>query len=60
MLAEPTGRRIRGKWLGFGKDLDINSGPGELIFQDASTSRATLDAYSRLPVTEPPTRSPTT
>jgi hypothetical protein len=28
MLAEPTGRRIRSKWLGFGKDLDINSGPG--------------------------------
>jgi hypothetical protein len=52
MLAEPTGRRMRGKWLGFGKDLDINSGPWELIFRDASTSRSTLDAYNRRPATD--------
>lgn len=49
MLAEPTGRRVRGKWVGFGKEMDINTGPWELIFQDASTSRATLDAYNRPP-----------
>jgi hypothetical protein len=36
-------------WLGFGNDLEINSGPWELIFRDASTSRATLDAYNRRP-----------
>jgi hypothetical protein len=49
MLAEPTGRRMRGKWVGFGKEMDINTGPWELIFRDASTTRATLDAYNRLP-----------
>jgi hypothetical protein len=49
MMAEPTGRRLRGKWVGFGKEMDINTGPWELIFRDASTSRATLDAYNRAP-----------
>jgi len=49
MLAEPTGRRISGKWVGFGKDMDVNTGPWELIFQDASSARATRDAYSRSP-----------
>src|SRR5436305_7865823 len=43
LLAEPTGRRIVGKWIGFGKELDVNTGPWELVFQDASTNRATLD-----------------
>jgi hypothetical protein len=47
MLAEPTGRRIRGKWVGFGKDMDVNTGPWELIFQDASTNQATLAAFNR-------------
>ncbi|MFD7922133.1 XRE family transcriptional regulator [Streptomyces sp. NPDC059740] len=49
MLVEPTGRRIAGKWVGFGKDFDVNTGPWELVFQDASTSKATLAAYNRLP-----------
>jgi len=49
MLAEPTGRRLAGKWVGFGKEMDINTGPWELIFQDASTARATLDRYNTRP-----------
>lgn len=49
MLAEPTGRRMAGKWVGFGKDMDVNTGPWELVFQDASTSKATLDRYNRAP-----------
>lgn len=49
MLAEPTGRRITGKWVGFGRAMDINTGPWELVFQDASTNKATLDRYNRLP-----------
>ncbi|MFF9647885.1 helix-turn-helix domain-containing protein [Streptomyces sp. NPDC014622] len=49
MLIEPTGRRIAGKWLGYGKDFEINSGPWELIFQAASTSKATLEEYDRRP-----------
>ncbi|MBO4205771.1 helix-turn-helix domain-containing protein [Micromonospora echinofusca] len=46
LLAEPTGRRMAGKWVGFGKDMDVNTGPWELVFRDASTSKATLDRYN--------------
>lgn len=49
MLAEPTGRRISGKWVGFGKEMDVNTGPWELIFQDASTTKATLNQYNHRP-----------
>lgn len=49
MLAEPTGRRMAGKWVGFGKEFDVNTGPWELRLMDASTNRATLDAYNRPP-----------
>lgn len=49
MLIEPTGTRMAGKWVGFGKDMDINSGPWELSLQDASTNQAALAKYSRIP-----------
>ncbi|MEU1600061.1 helix-turn-helix transcriptional regulator [Streptomyces sp. NPDC005708] len=49
MLAEPTGRRIAGKWVGFGKEMDVNTGPWELIFQESSTNKAALDKYNRRP-----------
>jgi transcriptional regulator with XRE-family HTH domain len=50
LLAEPTGRRLTGKWVGFGKDMDVNSGPWELSFLNASTTPAAIERYS-----EPPT-----
>ena len=40
---------MAGKWVGFGKDFDVNTGPWELVFQDASTTKATVDRYQRLP-----------
>lgn len=49
LLVEPTGRRMAGKWVGFGKDFDVNTGPWELVFQDASTTQETLERYSRPP-----------
>jgi hypothetical protein len=49
LLVEPTGRRMTGKWVGFGKEFDVNTGPWELVFQDASTNKATLAAYDRRP-----------
>lgn len=54
MFADPTGRRMSGKWVGFGKELEINSGPWELAFKDASTGRATLERYSIDPSAESP------
>jgi len=32
LLVEPTGRRMVGKWVGFGKEFDVNTGPWELVF----------------------------
>lgn len=49
LLVEPTGRRMAGKWVGFGKDFDVNTGPWELRLVDKSTSKATLERYSRAP-----------
>ncbi|WP_151475410.1 helix-turn-helix domain-containing protein [Streptomyces albicerus] len=49
MIVEPTGRRMAGKWAGFGKDHDVNTGPWELRFLDADTGKATLDRYNRPP-----------
>ncbi len=49
MLVEPTVTRMAGKWIGFGKSFDINSGPWELVLRDRSTSKATIDAFDRPP-----------
>jgi transcriptional regulator with XRE-family HTH domain len=49
LLSEPTGRRMTGKWVGFGKEMDVNTGPWELVFQDPSTNKATLDRYNHRP-----------
>ncbi|MFI7896448.1 helix-turn-helix domain-containing protein [Streptomyces sp. CACIS-1.16CA] len=48
-LIEPTGRRMAGKWVGFGKDFDVNSGPWELRLLDRSTERASIERYSASP-----------
>ncbi|RZB15718.1 XRE family transcriptional regulator [Streptomyces sp. F001] len=49
MLVEPTGRRMAGKWVGFGKEFDVNTGPWELRFMDADTSKATIAKYNKAP-----------
>lgn len=49
LLVEPTGRRMAGKWVGFGKEFDVNTGPWELRLMDTSTAKATLDTYNRPP-----------
>ncbi|MFJ6386462.1 helix-turn-helix domain-containing protein [Streptomyces sp. NPDC091972] len=49
MLVEPTGRRMAGKWVGFGKEFDVNTGPWELRLMDTSTGKATLASYNRPP-----------
>ncbi|MFF5441711.1 helix-turn-helix domain-containing protein [Streptomyces achromogenes] len=49
LLIEPTGRRMAGKWVGFGKDFDVNTGPWELRLVDQSTSKATVERYSSPP-----------
>lgn len=52
MLIEPTGRRMTGKWIGFGKEMDLNTGPWTLSYVDASTSKETLAKYSEQPAAD--------
>lgn len=47
MLADPTGRRFTGKWLGFGKEGEVNSGPWSLTFLEGSTSKASVQRYDK-------------
>lgn len=49
LVIELTDRRMSGKWVGFGKEFDINTGPWELVFQDASTSKVAMQKYNRPP-----------
>lgn len=49
MLIEPTGRKMSGQWVGFGKNFDVNTGPWSLTFRDGSTSKHTIELYNRKP-----------
>jgi transcriptional regulator with XRE-family HTH domain len=52
MLAEPSGRKMMGKWVGFGRDFDLNTGPWSLELVTADTSPEAMVSYSR-PVETP-------
>ncbi|MFE0025676.1 hypothetical protein [Amycolatopsis sp. NPDC059021] len=45
MIIDPSGRRMRGMWLGFGRDFAINSGQWHLTWEERSTSKNMLRAY---------------
>ncbi|WP_344100879.1 hypothetical protein [Nocardiopsis rhodophaea] len=53
LLIDPTGRRMSGKWAGFSKDSDINTGPWDLIFLDQAASKTTPYKYDRKPSDSP-------
>ncbi len=48
LVAGPGGSRLAGKWVGHGKDGDVNTGPWRLDFL-ASADRASVAAYDRPP-----------
>jgi hypothetical protein len=50
LLLEPTGRRMTGRWVGFGRDFDLNTGPWSLELVTSSVTDETMTEYSR-PVT---------
>lgn len=52
LLIDPTGRRMAGKWVGFGKEFEVNTGPWELRLLDRSTAEATLARFSAPPTSE--------
>lgn len=47
MLLEPSRTRMSGKWVGFGRDLDVNTGPWSLQLVDHDTSPETQETYNR-------------
>ncbi|MFH8805227.1 helix-turn-helix domain-containing protein [Streptomyces sp. NPDC017936] len=52
MLVDPTGRRLEGMWVGFGKDFSMNTGPWSLSFRTANRSRQSLAQYHRPPAAD--------
>jgi transcriptional regulator with XRE-family HTH domain len=54
MLAEPTGRRLAGRWIGFGRNLEINDGPWTLTRVDDSIDVATLEKWNHDPAADEP------
>ena len=47
LLLEPTGRRMTGRWVGFGRDFDLNTGPWNLELVTSSVTDETMKEYSR-------------
>lgn len=49
LLQDPTGRQLAGKWVGFGKELEVNSGPWTLRLVDAEFSDEAVRRWNREP-----------
>jgi len=47
LLLEPTGHRMAGKWVGFGRDFDLNTGPWTLELVTADTGRDAMAEWNR-------------
>lgn len=48
LVADPSGSRLAGKWVGHGKNGEVNTGPWQFDYQAAAT-RATIAEYGRPP-----------
>lgn len=49
MLLDPTGRRMAGKWVGFGRDMSVNTDAWVLTLVDSSVDEAALERWNREP-----------
>lgn len=47
MLLEPSGRKMTGKWAGFGREFDVNTGPWSLELITHATDPETMERYNR-------------
>lgn len=45
LLIDPIGRRMTGKWVGFGKKFKINTGEWDLAWVEGSTSKTAQREY---------------
>lgn len=48
-LLDPTGHRMRGQWVGYGRDFDLNTGPWTLELVSSDTSKETIERFNRQP-----------
>jgi transcriptional regulator with XRE-family HTH domain len=46
-IVEPTGHRMNGKWVGFGREFDLNTGPWTLTLVSADTGQGAQEQYNR-------------
>jgi len=49
MLVEPTSRKMSGKWVGFGRDFDLNTGPWVLELVSGDIGKDAQRQFSRRP-----------
>lgn len=45
LIINPMGRAMSGRWLGFGKNFQVNTGEWELTWVDGSTSQRAIRQY---------------
>jgi hypothetical protein len=48
-LLDPTAHRMTGKWLGFGRDFDVNVGPWTLQLVSSDTGKEAMRRYNTRP-----------
>lgn len=48
-LLDPTGHRMKGQWVGYGRDFDLNTGPWNLELVSSDTSKEAIAQFNRLP-----------
>jgi hypothetical protein len=46
-ILEPTGHRMAGRWVGYGRDFEINDGPWTLELVTSDTGKQAMDKYNR-------------
>jgi hypothetical protein len=45
LLTAPSGRQLTGRWLGFGKNFQINNGDWGLTLESRSLTQESIDSY---------------
>ncbi len=49
LLIEPSGHRMSGSWVGYGRSFDVNTGPWQLDLVSSDTGKQAMERYSRPP-----------
>jgi hypothetical protein len=49
LLLQPTGRKMTGKWVGFGREFDLNTGPWNLKLVSSTIGKDAMAQFNRRP-----------